>query len=365
MKKIIFIALTDINDLANGVTLKVRSQIHAFKTLGYDVTVATYDFDYILIETSHELWRLPSKKRRKDLFHNIELHIKDYAYDLLYLRLPHFDYMTMSMLKKVKNKDIPVYLEIPSYPIQYKKRSKSDLYFKFFDYLNRHRIHHYITRIFSVGEPTDSIFGVPNVSIPNGYLHDNYPVESFSCNQNDINILSVTHFYEAHGIDRLIEGLKLYSKNPNPTIKVHLHLVGDGPLKQAIVNRVTMYNINELVTFYPPMTHEDMRDLYRIINMGCGPLGVHRMHGVYASPLKTKDYFLHGIPYFCAHEEIGVDSNYPYILKMPMDESPISIADIISFYQSYQPFCKQVQLNMIEYGKDKFSWVNIYKNAFK
>lgn len=361
MKKMLFIALCNINDLSNGVTLKVCAQIEGFKALGYDVVSATYDNDAILINGGHDEIRYESVHRRHDLFNHIKSYVKDHPMDLCFIRYPHLDLMMISVLKTLKTNIHRILIEIPSYPINYPKKSWTVRYFHMMDIINRHRLKKYIDLIFAVGSPVTTIYGIKTITIPNGYMRETQAILPYISEPNEINILSLTSFYDIHGLDRLIEGIKIHQKNDDYKVNVRVHLVGDGPEKEKLVSIVDTYNIQEYVKFYPPMSHDQLKDLYKIINMGCGPLAIHRTQYRYASPLKTKDYFQRGLPFFCAYEEIGVDKNYPYMYTFPLDDTPIDIKKLITFYQSYQPHIQSAMRDIQKYGEERFNWKNILR----
>ncbi len=360
MKSLLFIALCDISDLTNGVTLKVRAQIEAFKQLGFQVTTATYRQNQISIQNDYVSLVKDSKFRRRDLFIEIRKFSKLNQFDVAFIRFPHFDLSVMSVLRLLKKKGVRVYLEIPSFPVNYPKKSLRVKYFQFFDNIHQHLLKKYIFQVLAVGSPSKTIYGIHNKTIPNGYMHETKPTEMHACQPEQIDILSLSSFYDIHGFDRLIEGYKLYMESNVHSTTVNIHLVGDGPCKSDLVSRVLTLKLEDYIKFYPPMSNDELNDLYKIVNMGCAPLAIHRTNYTYASPLKTKDYFQKGLPYFCAYEEIGIDTNYPYVLKFPLDDTPIDIHQIVSFYQSYQKNCEQVKFDMQAYGEERFNWKNIF-----
>ena len=355
MKSLLLIALCDINDLSNGVTLKVRAQIGALKKMSYQVTTATYDFHQIIIQNEAYTLTKESKSRRKDLFKEVLRFIESNKVDICFIRFAHFDIRFMRILKKLKKKNVNIYLEIPSYPIKYPKKSLAARYFQFFDFMHQHQIKKYVNQILAVGSPSEKIFGVKNQTIPNGYMQETKKTDIYNCNEDQIDILSMSSFYDIHGLDRLVEGYKLYVKNPSST-KIYIHLVGDGPCKADLIKRVDDYQLSDYIKFYPSMSQTELSELYKIVNMGCAPLAIHRTNYKYASPLKTKDYFQRGLPYFCAYEEIGIDSNYPYVLKYPLDDTPIDFHQLVTFYKTYQSKCELVQQEMKTYGEAHFNW---------
>lgn len=362
MKKLLLIALCDINDLSNGVTLKVRAQINAFIELGFDVYSATYGKNSVIIKgDDYEKINIVRNKRRHALFAEIKMFLKSHEIDIAFIRYPHLDFLVMQVLRALKQKTSRIILEIPSFPIDYPKFSLTVKYFHLMDFINRHRLKRYVDIILAIGYPVDRIYGIPAISIPNGYLSKTHSVEAFSNNPNQIDILSLSSFYNTHGFDRLIEGMKIFTQIDEHNFKICFHLVGEGPEKESLINLVNSYHLENHIKFYSSMSHDEINKLYRFINMGCGSLAIHRLNYTYASPLKTKDYFQRGLPFFCAYDEISVESNYPYVCRFPSDDSPIDIHRLITFYQSYSQNIDMVIKEMQMYGEERFNWKNILK----
>lgn len=363
MSKLLFIALCDLYDFTNGVTLKVNAQIAGFKELGFEVTSATYDKDSALIKNDHEEIRVQSiKKRRIMLFQSIIKYVKNHEIGTVFIRYPHLDFQVMRMLSVLKSKASRIILEIPSFPLEYPKHSLTVKYFHFMDIMHRKHLKKYIDVILAVGRPVEEYYTVKVVTIPNGYMHQTESKTTvYPHDPHQIDMISLTSFYETHGIDRLIEGMKIYHNQGKNETNVTIHLVGDGPKKQHLVELTKEYHLEKYVKFYPPMSHDDINQKLSFINMGCGPLALHRAGYVYGSPLKTKDYFQRGLPFIYAYEEIGITADYPYACQFSFDDSPIDIRKVISFYQSYQPDIEKAVHEMKNYGMEHFNWKNILK----
>lgn len=363
MNKLLFIALCDLYDLTNGVTLKVNAQIIGFKELGFEVTSATYDKDDALIINEHEEVRVKSsKKRRITLFQSIIQYVKHHEVGIVFIRYPHLDFQVMNMLKVLRPKASRIILEIPSFPLEYPKHSLTVKYFHLMDIIHRKQLNKYIDVILAVGKPVDEYYKVKMITIPNGYMHKHEDKPTiFPSDPHQIDMISLTSFYETHGIDRLIEGMKIYANQGKNETNVCIHLVGDGPKKQHLMELTKEYHLEKYVKFYPPMSHDDINQKLSFINMGCGPLALHRADYIYGSPLKTKDYFQKGLPFIYAYEEIGITADYPYACQFSNDDSPIDINRVIKFYESYYPHIEKAVHEMKNYGMEHFNWKNILK----
>ena len=104
-----------------------------------------------------------------------------------------------------------------------------------------------------------------------------------------------------HGVDRLLE---IACRLPH----VHFDLVGVGPIDSAPAN-VTCHGVKA-----PGEYDELLVGAYA----GVGPLALERAGLRDASPLKVRDYLLHGLPVVIAHRDPDLSGRgLPYVLELP------------------------------------------------
>lgn len=362
-KRILYIGLTDIDDKYNGVTQKVKSQIDSLKSLGYECIFAGYKNNQIIINDKV----LPvknSKLRRYKLMKEVLSHLSENAYDYLYLRYPHTDYMVIKVLKEFKRKGTKVFLEFPTYPIKYPISSLSSIVHLINSKIFNKYLKKYVDKSISIGTQTNKIFGIDNISVPNGFNQSN--IDCFNIPEmGSINIVSASHFYDVHGYDRLIKGMGRYYQQDGEKVEISLNLIGDGPEKENLVKLVKANKLEDKVIFHGIRDSQTINEMLSKSNMGCGPLAAHRSNLIFASPLKTKDYFKNGIPFICSYNEIMVPDNYPYIHKFVSNESDINIDEIVEFFKTYKYDYKTHSDQMRQYGLDYLTWVSIMEGIFR
>ena len=210
-----------------------------------------------------------------------------------------------------------------------------------------------------VGAKTDKVFGVDAINIPNGINTMFEKDIEYVFNKKTINIISVSGIYLPHGYDLLIAGLKDYYTKDKRPYEIYFHLVGDGPLKDSLIKQTEDLGLERYVKFYNNLSGDKLDEIYQISNMGCGPLGVHRIGWTVSSPLKTKDYFVRGLPFFCAYEEVGVSLDYPYILRFDSVEKKIDVEKIVSFFETYNEKFDEVSKEMKNFAFENFTWEKI------
>lgn len=369
MKKILYIALCNLQDKSDGVSKKIQMQLSAFKSNGMISHCIAYGNDgcYLYGQDSSKIIA-PFREfipRRITLFYAVLQHVKRYKYDLSYIRYPYSDYFFILVIKKLKKQNSRIFLEIPSYPIEYpilNIRSLPKLLLYLQDKAFCRMLKNYIYRCFSVGNYTERIFNIKCTNMPNGINISDFPKTIYCGEKDKLNIVSVSGFYLHHGFDRLILGLVRYYRNfMSGKIKIYLHMVGEGPEKHKLEQICLVKGISEYVIFYGKMSGKPLDNLFNSCNMACGSLALHREGFVTASPLKTKEYLARGIPFIYAYKEIGLPENYPYALQLPANDDAIDFNQIIDFYNNYIDHYLEVSYNMRHFAKENYSWDNIFK----
>ena len=356
--KLLFIALCDYSDMSNGVTIKVISQYNAFLENGHDVTLISFSKNCVYRLHCKNESLIKVKTKRSGIFNTVCNEIKNKDYDACYFRFCHFDFFSMRSLRKMHKRGIRVYLEMPSYPIKYTP-GKIGMYYKFFDYLNQKIVKRYIYKILSVGHETNYIYGIENVSIPNGL--PKLANIKINLNYDEINMISVSNMFPGHGIDRVLRGISdYYSKSFSK--KIYLHLIGEGPELQKLKQLTSTLSISPYVFFYGPLNGEKKDAIYQKCNCGCGPLASHRTGYKLASPLKTKEYLAYGIPFICSYDEIGPINNSDFILKIAANENAIDIKSVVEFLDAlYSQYGKDIQKHIQNKAKTLMSWSSILR----
>ena len=130
-----------------------------------------------------------------------------------------------------------------------------------------------------------------------------------------------TGFY---GVSPSIAGRQeLYSTSP-----------GDGselPHLQKLANDL---GIADHVLFHGFLTGKTLDDLFDQCPIAVGSLGIHRIGLTEASILKAREYCARGIPYVIACIDPDFPVDFPWVLRVPADESPVDIEKIIGFAQT-------------------------------
>lgn len=335
----------------NGISKKIAYQVDALHDNGIEMRICHYETSVV---DGTRTWMIDDKvlhcfgnsligKLRKRIdYHFIVDYIRKEKFDFIYWRSFHnANPFTIWFIRSIHKMDIPVILEIPTFPYDHEYASlKAQLS------LLPHRLFRgifckYVNRIVTFSND-QSIFGVPTICISNGIDFSQIPLRSKLHNtNNELHLVAVAEIHFWHGYDRLIEGLHMYYQN-NPKYKVYFHLAGllSGKReKNEVADAITRYHLEDYVHLYGPLHGEALEELFNKGDFAIGSLGRHRSGITHIKTLKNREYAARGFAFTYAECDDDFDT-MPYVLRQPADESPIDIQGIIDFCQK-QKFSPQ------------------------
>ena len=172
---------------------------------------------------------------------------------------------------------------------------------------------------------------VPHLTVGNGINVCEYPLKDFTpFSGSELRILCIAHISSWHGWDRLLRGVQLYTGN----VKVSVNIIGDGnelPYLEKLVNNL---NISDSVEFYGFLAGTDLNEIVNKCHIAVGSLGIHRKGLTQTSELKAREYCTRGIPFIIACADQDFNDSFPYILRIPGDETPVDIEEVIEFTET-------------------------------
>ena len=374
MRKVVLMGEVSLDNIANGVTQKTLSQAKAFQEMGAQVdcigysegAVVAYRFEDGNFHRHEMLAQIKNAKiKRFPLWVSIRKYIKKNEYDLAYIRYPIIDFFVVRALRAIRKSCDNVVIEIPSYPLEIENATTIRKCLYALDTLLHNKCQRYVDRIIYIGNQTDTIFRCPAVQIPNGLPEQikNISCSGYHINGNHIVLICVSNMHPFHGYDRLLNGLKEYYKEKH-FYDIDVVLVGDGICREEYEKIVKESDLKSHVRFTGVLKGDELTAEYMGATIGVGSLGMYREGFLEASSLKTKEYLVRGLPFVYAVNEIGLDEKFPYALKVPNDDTPIQINDIVSFVDELKREPSDVvSKKMRRYAEEKFSWTTILQNA--
>lgn len=327
----------------NGISKKIRYQIDAMKACGADVRTCYYEVQ----SDGHRQWLvndeviadlgtgLVAKLKKRIDFSPIVDYIKQEKIDFVYIRSNHnANPFTIHFIKQLKRIGIKVVMEIPTYPYDQEYTDRKLQLAT--DQLFRNQLCKHLDRIVTFSNDKE-IFGCPTIRISNGIDFDSIPLRTIQPNQDKegIHLIAVAEIHFWHGFDRLIHGLGKYYQN-NFTQPIYLHLVGDfggGREREEILPPIQTYRLEKYVICYGNQSGEALNNIFNKCDFAIGSLARHRSGITHIKTLKNREYAARGFGFIYSETDDDFEQ-MPYILKVPADETPIDIQQLISFYQN-------------------------------
>lgn len=348
----------------NGISKKIHYQVSALKECNVETHLC-----YIHIDNDGYQRRMIDDKVLENIGHGVKGKIKkrvDYSAILNYIEINNINLIyirsfhnanpfLISFVKQASKMGVKALLEIPTYPYdnEYIALPLSSRIQLFIDKLYRRKLADNIFRIVTFSNETN-IFGAKTINISNGIDFDAIKIKETINYPNIITLISVAEIHIWHGFDRLLKGLAEYY-NVKRDIEVRYEIIGYGDEREIskLKNYIIQNKLENYVTFHGPQYGKSLDDLFNHASVGIASLGRHRSGITNIKTLKNREYAARGIPFI--YSEIDDDfEEKPYIMKVNADESPISILDIIAFYEKV----KMIPAIDIRNSISNLSWKN-------
>lgn len=347
MKQLLYIAFTDFTNLSFGPNAKILSQCRAFSAHGYEVSlIGRQGMDTVLIQ--HDTVIRPIGTAKADLpasrFRNLiakqkqisdlKRHLKETHYDACYIRYEFSDPGFISLLRELRKCCPKIALELPTYP--YEDENRDNFLSRMRLLVDRHwrkQLHRYIDFIVTFYAGHDTIFGIPVQVIPNGFDFSTMALVSGNLPEDAIHLIAVSSMRSWHGYERFLEGMWIYYQTTDiPHRNIVLHLVGNGREYGKYNALVKEYGLEEHVVMEGAMSGKPLDSLYDRCAIGIDSLARHRSGIEVLSSLKSREYGAKGLPIINSCKIDVIEDDFPYLLRVPADESAISIPDVLAFY---------------------------------
>ena len=342
--KALFLIFHDFNE-ANGISKKIWAQVQALESNGINthlcylhenVSVKCRIVDQSVIADYGT--NLKGKIMKRLEYRSISDYVITHHIDFVYIRSNHnANPFTINMLRRIKKAGIRIVMEIPTYPYDQEYINPFMKIELFIDRCFRKKMARLLDAIVTFSD-YKTIFGIPTIQISNGVNFKEIPVKKQINNTfHELHLIGVAEVHYWHGYDRLLRGLANYYRQPQ-TYKVYFHIVGEltgKREKEEILPLITENNLESYVIFHGKQHGNSLNTLFEQCDFGIGSLGRHRSGIEKIKTLKNREYAARGIPFI--YSEIDDDfENMPYILKVPANESPIDIQQIIDFSRTIQ-----------------------------
>jgi glycosyltransferase involved in cell wall biosynthesis len=278
--------------------------------------------------------------------------IMNYNIDVLYYRL---SLPTRKLMNIMKNKKLVKVVEIPTYPYEKEYKVSNRKFEYLFFVKNGYK------KIFDLADIVVAVSGEknPNVDekfilINNGIQLDDVKIKKEK-KKNYLNLLSIAHMGFWHGYDRIIKGLYEYYKT-NPEKEIYYHCVGEGSDLENLKTLVRKLSLEKYVIFHGTKTGEDLDKVIDECDIALGSLGFHRTGLTGGSPLKAREYCARGIPFVIAYEDWDFPETFPFVYRIPKDDTPVDVSQVIKWYENLIKEHPNYSMDMRRYAEENLSW---------
>ena len=326
---------------ASGISKKMHYQISGLRRLGHQVHVCTYDIK----EDGHRVRYVDDKPlqdfgngrlaaiQKRCCYGAVVKYAIDNKIDFVYARSFHnANPFTINMFKAFKKAGIKSVIEIPTYPYdqEYNGYGKKDQLELIIDKIFRKNLAKYTDAIVTFTQEKE-IFGQRTIRISNGIELEAIPLRNEKQHTKKLNFIGVADVHYWHGFDRFIAGIGEYYKNGG-TREITFHIVGGVAANDMAIftELIEKYGIKDRIIIHGRKFGEELNSLFENANFAVASLGRHRSGITYIKTLKNREYAARGLGFI--YSEIDEDfEEKPYIFKVPADESPINIKQVIDF----------------------------------
>lgn len=361
MTKLLYIAIAHFD--AIGVRRKLLAQITSLNDLGVNAKMLALTFDsdvpdYVL-RNEITLIRADGLKPRvvkKRILRECREQILSFNPDIIYLRWPGSGRTFFSVLRGCgKRTIITEHQSIETVELHSVKGYRSLVTESLFGRLARRKIQAFVGVTkeicdYEVDRSCDP--GKPCLVNGNGIDVASVPLRTpADFNRKNLDLLCVAQVAKWHGLDRLIRGMAEYKGSVN----VRLHIVGDGSEVPNLKKLVSDLKLESSVIFHGFKTGEELDEFFDESHIAVGSLGGHRKSVSETSELKAREYCARGTPYICSLPDADFPADFPYILRVPSNEDPIDIEQVVSFAERVCSEKDHPQL-MREYAINNLDW---------
>lgn len=347
MKQLLYLAFHDRLNSLYGVQAKIESQCRAFGAYGYRVDLLERRGEETVLlsggavpePVARHPHRLRSRAIRSVLdkqaqIRDIKRWLHGRHYDACYIRYDFSDPGFLSLLQTCRRVCHTIVLELPTFP--YDEENKSGILSRaklLLDQCCRTRLHRYVDWIVTFYGGHQKIFGIPVLVIPNGFDFSSMQPVTQALPADAIHIIAVSSMREWHGYERFLEGMRdYYHPGAGDRRNLVLHLVGNGREYGKYQALVEAYGLRDHVVMEGAMHGQALDALYERCALGIDSLARHRSGISVLSSLKSREYGSKGLPMINSCKIDILDGDFPYLLQVPADESPIKMQAVVDFY---------------------------------
>lgn len=276
------------------------------------------------------------------------------SYDLYWIRYTLMIPSQISFLQKIRRRNpySKIVLDMPTYPyVQEWSGLKGRIALLLDDYYNNKLLPIVDWMMHSGDEKY--IHGIATLHMSNGIDPLMIADLSRSPKGEVLQLIAVGKWQYWHGLDRVIEGLKEYTRYSHNRA-IHLHIVGEGPSLNSLKCLAKARKVEDCITFHKSIVAERLYDLMDKCHIGIGTLGLHRKGVNIDSSLKHRLYCARALPFVISTRDGDFAPALPFVHRISSDDTSVDIRMVIAWYQSLE--ASQIRQSMADYARTDLSW---------
>ncbi|MBC8062347.1 MAG: glycosyltransferase [Clostridiaceae bacterium] len=340
MKKILYIVNCGFLPDEKGIINKINQEKWSFEKAGYEVKIYNINKSDLFFNELEVINKGRIKKTFK-VVNNIMEFVQREKPDFIYIRDILYYFNLYPRLSKIA----PVFVEIQTnileeFKLYNKKRYFVENYFKRSYFKN---ISAFICITKEIYKNESQYNKKQGFILGNGIDVSEIEFVPLKKENNKINLIFIgSHQLPWHGVERLLDSfLKAENKD-----KFQLHIVG----YENILGEE-----HEDIKFYGFIKDKkSMEEVFARCDIGIGTMSLYKKNMNEAAPLKTRHYLAKGLPVVIGYEDVDIDDQLPFVLRVANDSSLLDFKSIERFYQG----TKELRLDktITEYALNNISW---------
>jgi glycosyltransferase involved in cell wall biosynthesis len=338
VKKLLYLSFVDFKDANHlGVIKKISTHIKVFNNAKLDTTCITIEGNRIIRIVGENKVCLSDNcgqgiRARIALLNAVKEFLKNNPVDICYIRYQFSCPFFKSVLRQLKSVGAKVVVEMATFPYEPELRKQGLIGFlkigcdrMFRGYMGK-SVDKFVTYT-----DDEHIFGVESIQVINGLDPDITPLRKPRKPDGRTVLLTVSSMKPWHGYERLLKGIRNYYKNGGEE-EILLYMVGEGPSCTEYRDLVNEYNLTDKVVFCGVLKGKVLNDIYNSSDIAIGSLALHRVGISVASPLKTAEYAIRGIP-FVTTSKVKDMKQDKYYMCVSASEEAIDLREVVGFYK--------------------------------
>ncbi len=193
------------------------------------------------------------------------------------------------------------------------------------------QLHHWADVAVAFEVPASKIYDVPAIAVNRGITVGQISVRtSVEKLEDPITMLAVVDDPRTCGFERLLQGISTY-RNSRSCEPVTLDIVGNMQKIWKLRAEAVRCHVEDRVNFIGEKNSGEINELCNTHTLAVASLGLYKADRIYRSPYLARFYCAAGIPFIYAYEDLSLNGQVPFAMKMPNFDAPVNMELVSEF----------------------------------